>query len=141
MIITLDLTKRILKDDENKLYFSFEKWSHVAPSKRRYGEFFLDTLQIDSSLLSEVIFEKEEEVISFKADYEDETVSFLDIVGKTSYSREELLKSLDLSIDTYLYKNPLTLKKGEITGEAKCYYNYSDEEFIIEITKLILEEN
>ena len=139
----LDLKNKTLKDDEDNFYFSFEEWSYTPPSKGElYGDFTLGDLVISHKEISDVSYEKEKEVLSFTAYYDGEGYfSDIELTSKTNYKLENLIKELDLFLDTHIYKNPLTGGEGQIKGEIETYFDYENEEFIIVLNKFVLEEN
>ena len=141
-MLTLDLKEKTLKDMDDNFYFTFEKWSFTPRVKGEvYGYFNLDNLVINHRELFTVIYEVNKEVVSFKADYDGEgSCSDVEIISETSYNEESLVKELDLFLDTYIYKNPLTGGEGVVKGEIETYFDYDNEEFVIKINKLSLEE-
>jgi hypothetical protein len=142
MRLELDLKKKILKDDEDNFYFSFEEWSYTPPRKGElYGEFVLGDLFINHKEISNVKYEKEKETLSFTADYDGEGYfSDIELISETKYNQKHLIKDLDSDLDTYVYNNPLTGGEGTVKGEIEVYFDYENEEFIITINRLILEE-
>lgn len=142
MILELNLKTNNLSDDENNFNYDFSEWSYTPPNKSEtWGKFQLGDLTISRKEISKVIYKKEEEILTFIGDYDgEEYISALEITNETNYIEKDLLNSLDLKLDTYLYHNPLSGGKGEVKGEIKVYFNYDDEEFEITINKLVLEE-
>lgn len=140
--LKLDLIKKTLKGEDNTFSFIFDNWTFHPSERRTKAYFHLGDLTIDKDLISTVVFEKEEEIVTFEADYDGEGY-FQNIMFNNAlkYNEDLLLKELDLFLDMYVYKNPLTGGKGTVQGEAKVYYDYDQEEFVIELNKLVLEEN
>jgi hypothetical protein len=143
LYLTLDLKKKTLEEMDNQLDFSFNEWEYIPPAKGSlYGTFELDELTINRELISTVVYDKEEEVLSFEADYDGEGYfDDIEITSNTEYNEKYLIKELDLKLDSYVNKNPLTGGEGRVKGEIKVYFDYDNEEFVIELNKLVLEED
>lgn len=127
LYLKLDLKKKTLSDREDLLYFKFTNWSYNLGTKT----FSLDDLQIDYDAIDEFAFEKEIKSSEDWVEIEDGVV--VDYYISNDYSK--YLKS-DFAIAVEKFIANKDLEDGEYNVKYEYYYDFSDEEFIIDILEV-----
>ena len=127
LYLKLDLKKYTLEDEEDKLSFKFSKWDYNLGTKT----FSLDNLYLEYDAVDEFVFEKD---IKADVDY----VEIEDGVVVDYYISNEYAKYLKsdfvLAVEKFIANKDL--EDGEYDVKYEYYYDFSDEEFIIDVLEV-----
>lgn len=131
LYLTLDLKNHELYDEDRALEFSFDSWTYDLKNK----EFELDNMNIKYDAIYEFKFEKNIQSDESFIELEDETVVNIDVDNEyENFIRTDLI----LAIENFIGKKDLA--DGEYKVKYNFYYDFSDEDFVIDILEVEADE-
>ena len=131
LYLTLDLKSYELFDEDGNISYSFNKWTYDLKNK----EFELDDMTIKYDAIYEFKYEKDLKSDDAYIEIEDEIVVDIDI----SNEYEKYLSSeLSLAVENFIGNKDLS--DGEYKVKYNFYYDFSEEEFIIEVLEVVAND-
>ena len=129
--LTLDLKEHELFDEDRQIEYEFNKWTYDLKTKT----FKLDNMSIEYDAIYEFKFDKDIKSDQCYVEIEDETVVDIDI----SNEYEDYLEStLSFAIENFIGKKDFA--DGEYKVKYTFYYDFSEEDFIVDITEVIAND-
>lgn len=129
--LTLDLKNHELFDEDGQIEYEFNKWTYDLKTKT----FKLDNMSIEYDAIYEFKFDKDIKSDQCYVEIEDETVVNIDI----SNEYEDYLEStLSFAIENFIGKKDFA--DGEYRVKYTFYYDFSEEDFIVDVTEVIAND-
>lgn len=127
--LILNLKNHELMDEDNKLVYGFKHWEFDLKTK----SFELDGMTIDYDLIYEFVYDRMIKTDKATVEIEDSDI-VVDIDIDNEYE-DYLEADLSMAVEDFIADKDLA--DGEYEVKYTYYYDFSDDEFVIEVQEVL----